>query len=159
MTDLTKKLSMKKTFFVTQLESFFNTITQEFQEKLQSIEVENKVLKEKNKKLEYDVNNLVEIKNKLLEEIRIIKKSSETISEELRNTKSMNSDEYNLELIRKNNKLKKQIKTLTEELENIKKNTISKQSTLSRGAVAYNQNLMQKKNEEIIREITKSLKK
>ncbi|HIP02056.1 MAG TPA: hypothetical protein EYG75_00905, partial [Campylobacterales bacterium] len=58
--EISKKLTMKKTFFVTQLESFFNTISQEYQEIISAKEVENSLLTEKLNKHELDIKNLVE---------------------------------------------------------------------------------------------------
>lgn len=65
MKDIAKKLSMKKTFFVTQLESFFSSITQEYQEKFHDLEVKNKLSHDKIQKQQRDIDSLVEIRNNL----------------------------------------------------------------------------------------------
>ncbi len=159
MEDLTKKLSMKKTFFVTQLESFFSSITTEFTQKLSSYEVENRVLKQENKKLSYDVQNLVKIKESLSKQVE--KKTSELkeLEKELIYVKEVSSDEQNLELIRENNKLKTTLSTQKEELDSLNQKIKTLQNFASKGANPYNQSILNKKNEDIVREITQNLKK
>jgi len=159
MTELSKKLSMKKTFFVTQLESFFNTISSEFQEKLNSLEVENKLLKEQNEKLSYDVKNLVEIKHKLLNDIEEKNKEIEHLDFELKKLNETTNDERNIELIRENNRLKKESNSLIEEIENLKSKINNLQTFLQKGANAYNDTLLNQKKEEVIKEITKNISK
>jgi len=159
MTELAKKLSMKKTFFVTQLESFFSSITSEFQEKLNSLEVENKLLKEQNEKLNYDVKNLVDIKNKLLKEIEEINSEKKSLEDEVITLKTLSNDERNLELLRENNKLKKETTTLVEEIEALKQKINNLQTFLQKGAGAYNQSILEQKKEEVIKEITKNITK
>jgi len=159
MTELSKKLSMKKTFFVTQLESFFNTISSEFQEKLNSLEVENKLLKEQNEKLSYDVKNLVEIKNKLLNDIEEKNKEIEHLDFELKKLNETTNDDRNIELIRENNRLKKESNSLMEEVETLKSKINNLQTFLQKGANAYNDTLLNQKKEEVIKEITKNIAK
>jgi len=159
MTELAKKLSMKKTFFVTQLESFFSSITSEFQEKLNSLEVENKLLKEQNEKLNYDVKNLVDIKNKLLKEIEETNSEKKSLEDEVITLKTLSNDERNLELLRENNKLKKETITLVEEIEALKQKINNLQTFLQKGAGAYNQSILEQKKEEVIKEITKNITK
>jgi len=159
MTELSKKLSMKKTFFVTQLESFFNTITSEFQEKINSLELENKLLKEENEKLSYDVKNLVEIKNRLLKEIEDEKKEKRSLKDEVISLKTISNDERNIELLRENNKLKKETTSLIEEIDELKKKINNLQTFLQKGAGAYSQSILEKKKEEVIKEITKNITK
>jgi len=159
MTELTKKLSMKKTFFVTQLESFFSTISTEFQEKINTLELENKLLKEQNEKLNYDVKNLVEIKNSLLKEIEESKQDKKLLKNEVENLKLISNDERNLELIRENNKLKKESSSLIEEIETLKQKINNLQTFLQKGAGAYSNTLFEQKKEEVIKEITKNISK
>jgi len=149
MTELAKKLSMKKTFFVTQLESFFSTMTTEFQEKINSLEVENKLLKEQNQKLSYDVDNLVKIKNKLLSEKEEKEHEIKSLQNELDKYKQTTNDERNLELIRENNRLKKEANTLTQEVENLKTKITNLQNFLQKGAGAYSENLLNQKKRKL----------
>jgi FtsZ-binding cell division protein ZapB len=159
MTELAKKLSMKKTFFVTQLESFFSTMTTEFQDKINSLELENKLLKEQNDKLNYDVKNLVEIKNRLLNEIEEFKQEKKSLQDELQSLKVISNDERNLELIRENNKLKNKTNSLVEEIESLKQKISNLQTFLQKGAGAYSSSILEQKKEEVIKEITKNISK
>ncbi len=157
MVELVKKLSMKKTFFVTQLESFFSSITQEFQEKITNLEVENKILIERNKKLEYDVNNLVKIKNELQVQLESAQDTIDLLSSQLERVKEGKALDYP-KVTLENERLKKEIENLKDKIKKLEdKSTIK--PTPHRVANAYNQTMMQKKNEEIIKEITKNLKK
>ncbi len=157
MVELVKKLSMKKTFFVTQLESFFSSITQEFQEKITNLEVENKILIERNKKLEYDVNNLVKIKNELQVQLESAQDTIDLLSSQLERVKEGKALDYP-KVTLENERLKKEIENLKDKIRKLEdKSTIK--PTPHRVANAYNQTMMQKKNEEIIKEITKNLKK
>ena len=150
---------MKKTFFVTQLESFFSSITTEFTQKLNSYEVENKILKQENEKLSYDVKNLVKIKEKLSSQLEEKISELKVLEKELIYVKEISTDEQNLELIRENNKLKSTISTQKEELDSLNQKLKNLQSFASKGANPYNQTILDKKNEEIVKEITESLKK
>ena len=150
---------MKKTFFVTQLESFFSTMTTEFQEKVSSLELENKLLKEQNEKLNYDVKNLVDIKNSLLEEIEEFKKERKELQDELQSLKVISNDERNLELIRENNKLKNKTNSLVKEIEGLKDKIGNLQTFLQKGAGAYGNSILEQKKEEVIREITRNITK
>ncbi len=149
MTELSKKLSMKKTFFVTQLESFFSTITSEFQEKLNSLEVENKLLKEQNEKLNYDVKNLVEIKNNFIKTLDEKEKEIKSLQNELKKTKLTSNDDRNLDLIRENNKLKKESVSLVEEINILKQKIGNLQNFLQKGAGAYNDTLLSQKKKKL----------
>ena len=159
MEDLTKKLSMKKTFFVTQLESFFSSITTEFTQKLSSYEVENRVLKQENEKLSYDVENLVKIKEKLTLELEEKSSEIDELKRELTFVKEVSTDEQNLELIRENNRLKSTVSSQKKELETLNQKLKNIQNFASKGANPYNQSILDKKNEEIVKEITQNLKK
>jgi len=159
MEDLTKKLSMKKTFFVTQLESFFSSITTEFTQKLSSYEVENRVLKQENEKLSYDVENLVKIKDSLTNQLEEKILETKELKKELIYVKEVSTDEQNLELIRENNRLKTTISTQQSELDSLNQKIKTLQNFASKGANPYNQSILEKKNEEIVKEITENLKK
>ncbi len=144
---------MKKTFFVTQLESFFSSITTEFTQKLSSYEVENKVLKQENEKLKYDVDNLVKIKEELLSQVAQKTSQIDELKKELVYVKEVSTDEQNLELIRENNKLKNTITSQKEEIENLNQKLKKLQNFASKGKNPYNQSILEKKNEEIVKEI------
>jgi len=134
-------------------------MTTEFQEKINSLEVENKLLKEQNQKLSYDVDNLVKIKNKLLSEKEEKEHEIKSLQNELDKYKQTTNDERNLELIRENNRLKKEANTLTQEVENLKTKITNLQNFLQKGAGAYSENLLNQKKEEVIKEITKNITK
>jgi len=159
MSDITKKLSMKKTFFVTQLESFFASITNEFNQTINDIEVENKLLKQENDKLKYDVENLVKIKENLTKELEEMSFKAKNLEKELVYVKEVNTDEQNLELIRENNKLKKSLEQKDEEIESLKTKIKTLQTIAQKGSNPYNQSIIDKKNEEIVKEITQNLRK
>ena len=164
MKEVAKKLSMKKTFFVTQLESFFNTITQEYQEKFNSLEVENRLLIQKTQTQQKDIDSLIEIRNNLSIELEATQVSIKKLEDELKYTKSITVDEHNLELIRENNLLKSKLEisdnqNSDDEVELLKQKIINLQSFIQKGAGAYNQSIMNRKNEEIVKEISDSLKK
>ncbi|OQX72508.1 MAG: hypothetical protein B6D59_08275 [Campylobacteraceae bacterium 4484_4] len=142
--DITKKLSMKKTFFTTQLESFFDAISQEYQNLLHEKEVENSLLKEQNRKYARDIENLVKIKHDLQtklqmqrEEIARLKKELETKEQSRISAPKSDSEEVAA--------LKEKIKKL--------------QEYISRGASAYGEHLMNQKSEEIVKEISEKIKK
>ena len=159
MENLTKKLSMKKTFFVTQLESFFSTITSEYNQKLSSYEIENKVLKQENEKLKYDVDNLIKIKNNLTYNAQEQDVTIQDLKNELVYIKEVSTNEQNLELIRENNKLKKLLAEKEDEVKESKDKLKSLQNFASKSSNPYNQSILNKKNEEIVKEITESLRK
>ncbi len=158
MEDLAKKLSMKKTFFVTQLESFFSSITSEFTQKLNSYEVKNNLLKEENKKLKYDVENLVKIKQDLHQKLEEKEQKIKSLQKDLIYAKEISTDEQNLELIRENNKLKNLLSTQEEEIKRLNERLKKLQNFATKGASAYNQTMLEKKNEEIVKKITQNLK-
>lgn len=164
MKEIAKKLSMKKTFFVTQLESFFSSITQEYQEKFHDLEVSNTLLSEKAEKHEKDIDSLVEIRNNLSIELEANKATIKKLEDELIYTKSVTVDEHNLELIRENNLLKSKLETQKnrnsdDETSLLQQKIVNLQSFIQKGAGAYNQSIMNRKNEDIVKEISDSLKK
>ena len=159
MENLTKKLSMKKTFFVTQLESFFSSMTSEFTQKLSSYEIENRVLKQENEKLKYDVENLVKIKNNLTYNMEEQNTTLKELKSELAYVKEVSTNDQNLELIRQNNRLKKTLDAKEDELKELKEKLKNFQNFASKGTNPYNQSILNKKNEEIVKEITQSLRK
>jgi len=158
MTELSKKLSMKKTFFVTQLESFFNTITSEFQERVSSLEIENKLLKEQNEKLNYDVKNLVEIKNRLQMENEDLQADKKHLKDEIESLKTISNDERNITLLRENNKLKKESDALAMEVASLKEKINNLQAFVQKGG-AYSQSILEQKKEDVIKEISKNMTK
>lgn len=159
--EISKKLTMKKTFFVTQLESFFNTITQEYQEIINAKEIENSLLQEKINKLELDVKNLVEIKNRQNKTIEIEQKRLESLQDEVKNLRQSSDSSYNQNLARENRELKQQLESKddSEELAELKTKIKQLQGFISKGATAYNENLANQNSEKLIQEINESLKK
>jgi len=153
--EISKKLTMKKTFFVTQLESFFNTISQEYQELINAKEIENSILQEKVNKLELDVKNLVEIRRKLEKSEQIYKKQIESMQAQTVTLRKSNSNiDQSIGL-----KNKIEAKDDTQELEKLKAKIKQLQGFISKGATAYSDNLANQKSEELIQEISQSLKK
>ncbi len=155
--DISKKLTMKKTFFVTQLEGFFNSISQEYQEAIYKLEIENRLLKEKNSKLEKDVNNLISIRKNLTKELEIDQQRLEDAT----NTKAHT---HYQKLLEENESLKDKISTLEgekgdSELTILKQKNKNLQNYISKGANAYTQNIMDQKSEDIIKEIQQNLSK
>jgi hypothetical protein len=155
--DISKKLTMKKTFFVTQLEGFFNSISQEYQEIIYKLEVENRLLEEKNSKLEKDIANLISIRKNLTKELEIDQQRLEDAT----NTKA--HTHYN-RLLKENEDLKNRLTELTstdnkDELELLKQKNKNLQHYISKGANAYTQNIMDQKSEDIIKEIQQNLSK
>ncbi len=159
--EISKKLTMKKTFFVTQLESFFNTISQEYQEIINAKEVENSLLQEKLSKHEIDVKNLVEIKNKLQKIEEIDKKRIASLQEEVSRLRQTSDNTYNQNLANENRELKKRVDSKDDsvELHELRAKVKQLQGFISKGATAYNDNLANQNSENLIREISKSLKK
>ncbi|MCH9814493.1 MAG: hypothetical protein K0U47_11200 [Epsilonproteobacteria bacterium] len=159
--EISKKLTMKKTFFVTQLESFFNSIVQEYQEIINQKEIENSLLQEKIKKLEIDINNLVEIRNKQAKTIEIEAKRVTSLQEEVKTLRQSSNSSYNKSLAQENRELKKQLDSEeeSEELQELKAKIKQLQSFISKGATAYSENLANQNSEKLIQEINDSLKK
>jgi len=163
--EISKKLTMKKTFFTTQLDGFFNSITQEYQDAIHQIEVEKRVLQEKVIKLEQDVKNLVEIKNKYERSSSIDKRLINDYKDNLANTKQLSSSAYSQKLQQENQLLKdeleklKKTQTQPKEVEELKEKVKKLQGYLAKGVSAYNDNIITQKNEELIKEINESLKK
>ena len=159
--DISKKLTMKKTFFVTQLESFFNTISQEYQEVINAKDVENSLLIEKLNKHELDIKNLVEIKNRLQKIEEIDKKHIASLQEEVGRLRQTSDNTYNQNLANENRELKKRVdsKDDSAELTELRAKVKQLQDFISKGATAYNDNLANQSSEKLIREISKSLKK
>ena len=155
--DISKKLTMKKTFFATQLEGFFNSISQEYQEVIYKLEFENRLLKEKNEKLEKDIANLISIRQNLTKELEI----DQQRLKEATNTKG--TTQYK-KLLQENEELKIKLTQLTsidnkDELEILKQKNKKLQKYISKGANAYTQNIMDQKSEDIIKEIQQNLSK
>ncbi len=159
--EISKKLTMKKTFFVTQLESFFNTITQEYQEVINTKEIENSILQEKNNKLEQDVKNLVQIKNSLTKKLEIEQKRVQSLQNEVEKIRQYSDNSYNQNLLEENRELKKRVDSKDEstQLQELKTKVKQLQSFISKGANAYNDNLANQNSEKLIQEISRSLKK
>jgi len=158
--EISKKISMKKSFFTTQLDNFFSTITQEYNEYIREIELEKKALEERIKELEKDVKNLVEIKKGYEEKLKENK--------QIIDIKDLNSIEYTKKLQKENEILKEEIERLKtnntkksdpKEIEDLKQKVKKLQLSLAKGISAYNDNIQNQKSEELIKEITKSLKK
>jgi len=159
MKELIKKLSLKKAFFATQLESFFNSMVLEFQEKCNSLQTQNKLLEEKNKKLEYDVKNLEKIKKDLLALLEEEEKKNKLLTQELQKVKKSNLDEEKIFLSQENEKLKSKIADLNSEIKKIEEKFFKMQAVLKKGTNAYKENLLEKKTEELLKEITKNISK
>jgi len=159
--EISKKLTMKKTFFVTQLESFFNSITQEYQEIINSKDVEISIMQEKLNKQETDIKNLVEIKNSLQKNEEIYKKQITSLQEEVAKLRQSSDNSYNQNLANENRELKKQIESKEDSLEikNLKLKIKQLQNIISKGATAYSDNLANQNSEKLIQEISQSLKK
>ena len=163
--DISKKLTMKKTFFTTQLEGFFNSITQEYQDAIHEIELEKRVLQEKVIKLEKDVQNLVEIKNKYEKTTDIDKRLINDYKDNLASSRELNSSAYNQKLQKENEILKAELEKLKntqsdpKDMKELEDKVKKLQGYLAKGVSAYNDNIITQKNEEIIKEINESLKK
>ena len=163
--EISKKLTMKKTFFTTQLEGFFNSITQEYQDAIHEIEVEKRVLQEKVIKLEKDVQNLVEIKNKYERTSDIDKRVINDYKDNLANSRELSSSAYSQKLQKENEILKSELEELKKtksdpkETQELQDKVKELQGYLAKGVSAYNDNIITQKNEELIKEINESLKK
>jgi predicted RNase H-like nuclease (RuvC/YqgF family) len=152
---------MKKTFFVTQLESFFNSITQEYQEIINSKDVEISIMQEKLNKQEIDIKNLVEIKNSLQKSEDIYKKQIKSLQDEVTKLRQSSDNSYNQNLENENRELKKQIRSKdnSTEIQSLKQKIKQLQNIIAKGATAYNDNLANQNSEKLIQEISQSLKK
>ncbi len=144
--DVTKKLTMKKTFFTTQLESFFDAIGQEYQKLLHEKEVEISLLQEQNRKLSRDVENLVKIKHDLQTKLQLQREEIGRLEKELEAA------------------MKSQVQTPlstndTEEVKALKAKIKKLQEYIARGASAYGEHLMNQKSEAIVKEISEKIKK
>ncbi len=162
--DISKKLTMKKTFFITQLEGFFNAISQEYQEIIHQKEIENTTLKEKLTKQEKDINNLVNIKNTLSLEIEESKKTIQSLQNQIDNLKNSSQSDLQHKLIVENQTLKQKLEKATQTNPDMKQiqdlqNQIKKlQQIIAKGA-SYNPTLQSQDKEALIEEISKNLKK
>jgi hypothetical protein len=163
--EISKKLTMKKTFFTTQLEGFFNSITQEYQDAIHEIELEKRVLQERVIKLEKDVQNLVEIKNKYEKTTDIDKRLINDYKDNLASSRELNSSAYSQKLQKENEILKAELEKLKntqsdpKDMKELEDKVKKLQGYLAKGVSAYNDNIITQKNEEIIKEINESLKK
>jgi predicted RNase H-like nuclease (RuvC/YqgF family) len=155
--DISKKLTMKKSFFVTQLEGFFNAITQEYQDLIHQKEVENSLLEEKVGKLEHDIANLVGIRKKLQEELAQKDRQIEKLAKEAAAEKE---DAHYRQLLAENIALREALKKSgSEEVERLRNELEKMRTILTKGAGSYQDALSQQQREMLIEEITKSLKK
>ncbi len=158
--DISKKLTMKKSFFVTQLEGFFNAITQEYQELIHQKEVENSLLEEKIQKLEHDIANLVEIRRKLQETLSEKDALIERLEQERSTAEKRPADAQYQKLLEENIALREQLKSdKNEEVEALRAELEKMRTILAKGASSYQDTLSQQQRERLIEEITKSLKK
>ncbi len=163
--DISKKLTMKKTFFTTQLEGFFNSITQEYNNIIHELEVEKRLLEEKTIKLEKDVENLVAIKKEYEKSTEIDKRRIKELQESLARSRNIGSNAYTETLQNENAAFKEELQTLKEdyhdsqEVKELEEKIQKLQGFLARGANTYSNNLMSEKKEDIIKEISESLKK
>ncbi len=163
--DISKKLTMKKTFFTTQLEGFFNSITQEYNNLIHELEVEKRLIEEKASKLEKDVENLVEIKKNYEKSSQIDKRRIQELQETLAKSRNIGSSAYTETLQNENATLKKELESLksnhhdSQEVQQLQENVDRLKGFLAKGANPYQDNLMSEKKEDIIKEISESLKK
>jgi DNA repair exonuclease SbcCD ATPase subunit len=163
--EISKKLTMKKTFFTTQLDGFFNSITQEYQDAIHQIEVEKRVLQEQVIKLEQDVKNLVQIKNEYEKTSNIDKRLISDYKDNIANTKQLSSSAYSQKLKKENELLRDELEKLKQnqsdpkELEELQDKVKKLQGYLAKGVSAYNDNIITQKNEQLIKDINESLKK
>ncbi len=168
--EISKKLALKKTFFSTQLDGFFNAITQEYQELIHQKELENAQLISKCEKLEKDVANLVNIKNELTKALEIEKKLVSSLQQELHDIKNNNfSLEQERDLLAENEKLKQEIENLklknsndtteNEEIQKLKQRIKHLQEFIAKGGAAYGESIITQKSEQIIKEISEELKR
>ncbi len=163
--DISKKLTMKKTFFTTQLEGFFNSITQEYNNLIHELEVEKRLIEENSAKLEKDVENLVAIKKEYEKSSQIDKRRIQELQEALAKSRNVGSNAYTETLQNENTAFKKELETLksdhhdSKEVEALQEKVQKLQGFLAKGANPYTDNLIAEKKESIIKEISESLKK
>ncbi len=158
--DISKKLTMKKSFFVTQLEGFFNAITQEYQELIHQKEVENSLLEEKIRKLEKDVENLVKIRHELNETVTSLKAQCAHLEERIETQRTQSDDERYRNLLEENRKLRTKLKTYEEsDIKTLKAQVEKLKKALQKGAGTYQENLASQQTEAMIEAISKTLKK
>jgi hypothetical protein len=159
--EIAKKLSMKKTFFTTQLDSLFNTISHEYQDVINKKDIEISLQKEKIDKLELDIKNLVDIKNNFLKNKDIEDKRLQSLQSEIEKHRSSSDNSYNQNLALENRELKKRLSQGgdSDEIKELKDKIIKLQGFITKGASAYSDNLSNQNSEQLIREISQSLKK
>jgi len=163
--EISKKLTMKKTFFTTQLEGFFNSISQEYQEAIHKIELEKRALEERIADLEKDVKNLVEIKKAYENELKLDKSLISEYKSTLDTSSTADKNSYTKKLEDENLLLKEELKKTklhldkNEEVESLKDQIKKLQAHLAKGISAYNDNISRQKSEEIIKEIKNNISK
>ncbi len=166
LNDISKKIALKKTFFITQLDTLLNTLQQEYQDALHKQRLELSLLKQQNEKYEQDIKNLVKIRSDLSKQLTALKAENSRLK--LMLTKKDTSF-LNEKLLEDNNNLEKEVESLKSELEKLSKENrdlleikdkiVNLQSYISKGAMAYNQNILQKKSEDLIKDIKETLTK
>jgi CHASE3 domain sensor protein len=163
--EISKKLTMKKSFFTTQLEGFFNSISNEYQEFIHKLEVQNSLLQEKIAELEKDIKNLVEIKNRYEKESEIDKRRIRELQESLAKGKNLSSTAFTETLQKENEKLKRELEELRSssvdknEVKELKDKLSKLQNYISKGASVYNETITSQRSEELLKEISEALKK
>ena len=163
--DISKKLTMKKTFFTTQLEGFFNSITQEYNNLIHELEVEKRLIEEKASTLEKDVENIVNIKKEYEKSSQIDKRRIQELQETLAKSRDIGSNAYTQTLQNENTTLKKELAALksnhhdSKEVAQLQENVERLKGFLAKGSNPYQDNLLSEKKEDIIKEISESLKK
>jgi len=156
--DISKKLTMKKSFFVTQLEGFFNAISQEYQEIIHQKEVENSLLEEKVAKLQHDIDNLVAIRKELTEKLHEQQEQTAALSEKLYAQKEHSADTHYKKLLEENRALREKLqKSESEEVAKLHAQLKKLQTYLAKGGDSYRESLNTQNREALIEEITKSL--
>ena len=161
--DISKKLTMKKSFFVTQLEGFFNAITQEYQELIHQKEVENSLLEEKVQKLQQDIDNLVAIRQELTQALHEQKEQTEKLAETLHEQQALSSDALTKKLLEENRKLKEALQNRerekNDETQKLREQLKKLQTFIAKGGDSYRSTLDTQNKEALIEEISKSLKR
>lgn len=158
--DISKKLTMKKSFFVTQLEGFFNAITQEYQELIHQKEVENSLLEEKVQKLQKDIDNLVAIRKELTQALHEQKEQTEKLAQTLHEQQALSSDALTKKLLEENRTLKEALQnTQSDEVEKLRAQLKKLQTFIAKGGDSYRDTLDTQNKEALIEEISKSLKR
>lgn len=155
--EISKRLTMKKSFFVTQLEGFFNAITQEYQELIHQKEVENSLLEEKIQKLEQDIENLVEIRRQLTDQLGDRERYIEKLEAE--KAADHSSDAHYKKLLEENLALKKRLENRSdEESDKLKAEIERLRKIIAGGGKTYQDTLTEQERNALIEEISKSLK-